>query len=374
MKKIRSFLAVILAVLMLLPVAPAIASATETGAATDSIASIGQIFTDFFKALSDFINAIVEFFSNLGKPAVKVVAVESVDVEAEKVTVTLGDTIAAVAVVTPANATNQALWWTSANEAVAAFDGNGNIIAAGRGRTTITVASVEDPTKVDTFEIEVRDPEAKYVTDVQSINDAMISCERGESVVVVLDSDIILDANAPLQYNRYMFIANGRNVTFDLNGYNIILEEDSLMKDCAIFTTANKGTLNIVGEGTVEVKNGKTGIFLAMNAETYINIYGGTYISNSDNGSDGLAIIYTNSGSVNVYGGKFITPEGVPSANAEDIHGTRLCTMFYEGVLLNQNKYFAGSDGANRILLEEGCELQPVEIDGEIWYQVTKIA
>ena len=79
MKKIRSFLAVVLSVLMLLSVVPVMASATETETPAEGIASIGQIFTDFFKALSDFINAIVEFFSSIGKPAVKVIAVEAVE-------------------------------------------------------------------------------------------------------------------------------------------------------------------------------------------------------------------------------------------------------------------------------------------------------
>ena len=205
------------------------------------------------------------------------------------------------------------------------------------------------------------------VSTPQELKDAMLV--RGATIA--LTDDIVVDKETPLQWGAYMFVANGREVTIDLNGHDIIVEEDAFKRANALFTTANKGTLNIIGEGTVEIKNGKSGIFHAMNKNDQINVYGGTYISNSDNGSDALAIIYTNSGSVDVYGGNFIPADGVTCANAEDIQGNRLSIVFHEGTLLKHNMYYAGSD-ATRIQLEEGCELKEVTINGETWYQVSK--
>ncbi len=211
------------------------------------------------------------------------------------------------------------------------------------------------------------DPEATYVSGAQSLKDAMLI----RDAYIVLNEDIIVDASTPLQWGAYMFVANGREVTIDLNGNDIIVEDDALLKTHAVFTTANGGTLNIVGDGTVTVKNGKSGIFHAMNANDQINVYGGTYVSNSDNGSDSLAILYTNSGNIDVYGGMFHPLDGVECANAEDKQGNRLSIVFHEGAILKHTKYYAGND-ATRIQLAEGCYLKKVQIDGEEWWQVTK--
>ncbi len=210
------------------------------------------------------------------------------------------------------------------------------------------------------------DPEATYVAGAQSLKDAMLI----RDAYIVLDEDIIVDASTPLQWGSYMFVANGREVTIDMNGHDIIVEDDALLKTNAVFTTANGGTLNIVGDGTVTVKNEKSGIFHAMNANDQINIYGGTYVSNSNNGSNSLAIMYTNSGNIDVYGGIFCPLEGVQCANAEDRQGNRLSVVFHEGAMLNTELYQKGD--STRIQLAEGCYLKKVQIDGEEWWQVTK--
>jgi len=210
-------------------------------------------------------------------------------------------------------------------------------------------------------------PEAEYVSSPQGLKDAMLV--RGANIA--LNEDIVVDSSTPLQWGAYMFVANGREVTIDMNGHDIIVEDDALLKTNAVFTTANGGTLNIVGDGTITVKNGRSGIFHAMNANDQINVYGGTFVSDSDNGSDALAIMYTNSGNIDVYGGKFCPLPGVPVANAEDRQGNRLSIVFHEGALMSTSLYYTGYD-ATRIQLAEGCYLANVEIDGEEWWQVTK--
>ncbi len=209
-------------------------------------------------------------------------------------------------------------------------------------------------------------PEAEYVSSAQSLKDAMLV----RDAYIALNEDIVVDASTPLQWGSYMFVANGRKVTIDLNGHDIIVEDDALLKTNAVFTTANGGTLNIVGDGTVTVKNGKSGIFHAMNKNDQINVYGGTYISNSNNDSNSLAIMYTNSGSIDVYGGVFCPLKGVECANAEDIQGNRLSIVFHEGAMLNTELYQKGD--STRIQLAEGCYLKKVQIDGEDLWQVIK--
>ena len=206
-----------------------------------------------------------------------------------------------------------------------------------------------------------------FVYDAQTLKDAMLI----KDAKIILVDDIVLDENTPLQWGSYMFVANGREVTINLNGKTITVDENSSLKTKAVFTTANGGTLNIIGNGTVEVKNAKSGIFHAMNKNDQINVYDGTYISNSENGKDALAIIYTNSGNVDVYGGEFVPADGIECANAEDNQGNRLSIVFHEGALLKNDKYYAGAD-ATRIQLEKECSLKEVVVNGETWYQVAK--
>lgn len=109
------------------------------------------------------------------------------------------------------------------------------------------------------------DKDATYpiaVNSAQGLKNAML--ERGAKIV--LSDDIVVDANTPVQFGAYMFIANGREVTINLNGHDIVVKEDVLLKTNAVFTTANGGTLNIVGDGNISVENGKSGIFHAMTA------------------------------------------------------------------------------------------------------------
>ena len=210
-------------------------------------------------------------------------------------------------------------------------------------------------------------PKVTYISTAQDLKDAMLV----SGAKIALNDDITIDASTPLQWGSYMFVANGREVTIDLNGHDIIVEDDARLETKAVFTTANGGTLNIVGDGTVEVKNGKSGIFHAMNKNDQINIYGGTYISNSDNGSNSLAIMYTNSGNIDVYGGVFCPLDGVECANAEDKQGNRLSIVFHEGTMLKHTKYFDGYD-ATRIQLAKDCDFDEVVIDGQTWYVVAK--
>ena len=207
-------------------------------------------------------------------------------------------------------------------------------------------------------------PEVVY--DPQSLKNAMTKA----GARIALQNDIVVTADTPLQWGQYMFVANGREVTIDLNGHDIIFDETGSTKVLYLFTTANKGVLNIVGEGNIIVKNGFTGIFRGMNANDQINIYGGTFISNCVEGkvSDCSHLMYVNSGSIDVYGGKFYYPSGEWCANAEDRQGNRLGIVFHEGVLLQQQSFQRGDEA--RIQLAENCELVAVEIDGETWYKV----
>ncbi len=233
------------------------------------------------------------------------------------------------------------------------------------GAFDIQVIATQNTVEYDSFNNQYdADAITPLVVDsAQALKNAMLVRDAH----IVLSGDIIVDKNTPLQWGSYMFVANGREVTIDLNGYDIILAEDAPTAIVYLFTTANGGTLNIVGTGNIQALNSKSGVFWAMNKNDQINIYGGDFYCNGDNWSTDDAILYATSGNIDVYGGKFHRA-GHWCANVRDDQGNRVCIVFHEGVLFIENSFHEGDSA--RIKLADGCTTQAVEIDGTTWYKV----
>ena len=81
------------------------------------------------------------------------VQVESIDVGEVKTDLIIGETVAVTATVSPENAEDKALTWTSSDDAVATVDSEGKITAVGGGTATVTVSSSNNVTS--TFEVVV---------------------------------------------------------------------------------------------------------------------------------------------------------------------------------------------------------------------------
>ena len=71
----------------------------------------------------------------------------------EPLTLTVGETAQLTATVSPSNATNKKVNWSSSDEGVATVDGNGKVTAVGYGIATITVTSAADNTKAATCKV-----------------------------------------------------------------------------------------------------------------------------------------------------------------------------------------------------------------------------
>jgi len=66
-------------------------------------------------------------------------------------TMTVGAAVSLSVTVNPSNAINKAVTWSSSNTAVATISSSGQITAKAAGTTVITVVSIEDSTKSDSF-------------------------------------------------------------------------------------------------------------------------------------------------------------------------------------------------------------------------------
>lgn len=75
----------------------------------------------------------------------KIISVESIDINQESILLKAGESISLIATVSPEDATDKTLEWTSSEESVATVDSEGNVKATGIGTATIRVASKTDP-------------------------------------------------------------------------------------------------------------------------------------------------------------------------------------------------------------------------------------
>ncbi|MED9780541.1 MAG: Ig-like domain-containing protein, partial [Peptococcaceae bacterium] len=97
------------------------------------------------------------------------ILVTGVTLEPTSLSLFTGDTATLSATVTPENATNKSLTWSSDNEAVATVDQNGTVTAVGAGKTTISVTT-EDGGKTATCTVTVTDKTYAISADTTALN------------------------------------------------------------------------------------------------------------------------------------------------------------------------------------------------------------
>ncbi len=102
------------------------------------------------------------------------ISVDSVSVTPESANVTLGRTLSLTATVSPVNASNDNVSWSSSNTNVATVDENGTVTAVGLGSTDIT-ATTEDGNKTDSTTITVVNLTCDPVLTNPSFEDGLTS-------------------------------------------------------------------------------------------------------------------------------------------------------------------------------------------------------
>ena len=106
---------------------------------------------DFGKARS--CNFIIKAFTD-NETQTPVVEVESVSLNKSEMTLTEGESETLAATVTPENAENKSIKWSSNNEAVATVDANGTVTAKSAGTAVITATSTNGKTAGCTVKVE----------------------------------------------------------------------------------------------------------------------------------------------------------------------------------------------------------------------------
>ncbi|MBQ7209714.1 MAG: Ig domain-containing protein, partial [Paludibacteraceae bacterium] len=105
-----------------------------------------------------------------------------ISITMEDAEVELGSTVAMHAVVTPEDATDKSLTWTSSDESIATVDDAGVVTGLAEGEVTITATSVDDPEVSASAKVVVFEASAKTIAEV--IEGKLAKFTLGEVTVV----------------------------------------------------------------------------------------------------------------------------------------------------------------------------------------------
>lgn len=167
-------------------------------------------------------------------PSADPVAVTGVSLNKSSTSLTVGATETLTATVAPANATNQAVTWSSNNTAVASVDQNGKVTAVAAGTATITVTT-QDGNKTATCTVTVS---------------AAVTPPVPQSGLIIHVPEVYEDKLLAGGYNTPLTVVNGRE-------YEVYYTERTADGDYPTFSTtlASEGKATGISGSTSKTEN-----------------------------------------------------------------------------------------------------------------------
>ena len=215
---------------------------------------------DFGKARS--CNFIIKAFTD-NETQTPVVEVESVSLNKSEMTLTEGESETLAATVTPENAENKSIIWSSNNEAVATVDANGTVIAKRAGTAVITATSTNGKSAGCTVTVEKKQIP---VTEVR-LSESTVGIVEGSTyklTATVLPENTTDSKNVSWSSNNEAVAtvdANG-NVTAKRAGTAVITATSTNGKTAGCTVTVSKKEIPItevrLNKSTETLKEGDT--------------------------------------------------------------------------------------------------------------------
>ena len=165
------------------------------------------------------------------EPEPEIINVENVTLNSQNEELKIGDTVTLVATITPSNATNKNVTWSSDNTNVATVN-NGVVRAVGEGKANITVTTV-DGNKTAVCEITVlpkEEPEPDPEPEVINVENVTLNSQNEE--LKIGDTVTLVATITPSN-------ATNKNVTWSSDNTNV--------------ATVNNGVVRAVGEGKANI-------------------------------------------------------------------------------------------------------------------------
>ena len=195
---------------------------------------------------------------------VTTIAVSGVSLNKNATSLTVGGTEQLTATVTPSNATNKNVTWTSDTTSVATVN-NGLVTAVAAGTATITVKSVADNTKKATCTVTVTSSggQSQHVTDV--INNAATTSNLGNTGTSTWGTDFSISLSSGASYTIHSMGTKSTSnaLQWNTNGF--------------LYSTVSGGTISKV---SAEMTSGKS-----------IEVYGSNTAFSGNSGGTSLGTI-----------------------------------------------------------------------------------
>jgi hypothetical protein len=158
-----------------------------------------------------------------GDDAPSVIPVSAISVDPDIMLLKVGQTETIAVTVSPSNATNKRVTWSSSDESVATVDENGEVTAIAGGTATIIVTSAADSTKKATKQVIVGD---LLVPANGSIQEVIDEAENGDVIAVapsIYEEQLVIDKPLTLLGPNAVFEGYGQR-----NGEAVITYPDDI--------------------------------------------------------------------------------------------------------------------------------------------------
>ena len=172
---------------------------------TESIKTQNTVIGAIIKLVSLIVISLVfaNLFVSLLFPLLEIF-VQEVSLNLQNISLEIGETATLVAVITPNNATNKNVIWSSEDSSIASVD-NGIVTAIGPGETTITVTT-EDGQKTATCRITVTEEEEELISTI-SYDYTELTNQNVTATITFNRDDVTITNNDGS--NQFVFEENG---------------------------------------------------------------------------------------------------------------------------------------------------------------------
>ena len=282
-------------------------------------------------------------------PEPEVIPVENVALNQNNVTLNIGETTTLQATITPDNATNKTVAWTSENEDIARVN-NGIVTAIGPGETTITVTT-QDGQKTAKCTITVIEPEPEEIhVEKVELNMQNISLEIGETATLVA----VITPNDATNKN-VTWTSEDENIASVNNGIvtaigpgetmiTVTTEDGEKTATCKITVTEEEQELvSTISYDYTELTNQNVTATITFNRDDVT-------ITNNDGSNE---YVFEKNGTFTF---EYIDSEGNRSQNI-----ARVTWIDKEGPQININYETINNGKAVKVTIQANEELKPIE-------------
>ena len=288
-----------------------------------------------------------------GGGGTSVVQVSAISVNKTETLLKPGTTETLTATVSPSNATNKTVTWSSSNEAVATVAA-GEVTALTTGSAIITATAGGKTATITVVVSEKKVVNVTQKTGYDTIKAAVEAAITGDTLV--LNEDISIESADFMHANVYAVMISGKRLTLDLNGKTLSANAEA--------------TVYIGSSGELIVKDSASGGKIINTDYLAIGNYGKLTMENGElNSTDGYALYNyyfngTTYGTATISGGTLIGGDrGIANCGILEIAGGIITGEYYD--IDNSGKLtFSGNMTLDKMLLKDGSDAAELEENG----------